>query len=63
MAFLKKGDLVMVAGFDTAGVVMKDFGKKVRVKVAFPTGVVNVPIVDKADVVAVDLVAIDAAAA
>lgn len=63
MAFLKKGDLVVVAGFDTAGVVVKDFGKKVRVKIAFPTGVINVPVVDKADVTPLDLVAYDAAAA
>lgn len=63
MALFKKGDLVVVAGFDTAGVVVKDFGKKVRVKIKFPTGAVNVPIIDKADVTLLDLVAYDAAAA
>lgn len=47
MALLKKGDPVHVVGYGD-GVVVKDFGKKVRVKVPVAPGVSDVPIVDKA---------------
>ena len=46
----KKGDPVIVAGYGD-GTVVKDFGHKVRVKVAVGD-VKHVPIVDKADVAA-----------
>ena len=57
----KKNDLVTVAGYGV-GTVVKDFGKKVRVKVAVGD-TKHVPIVPKDDVAFADLVALDGAAA